>query len=88
MNAVDLNFVTDGTLERIAARRNHVEELRREFFRERLKMIATDTEQAVDYCRDLILSGADTSEELTELETTARGLLLVALLLKREQGAE
>lgn len=72
------------TTDEPARRRQHVEDIRREYFKGKLKHIADDTEKAVDYCRDLIRAGSDVKDELAELETTARGLLLVALLLKRE----
>lgn len=71
-------------IERIRADKQRMEEIRRDGLKRKLKHLSDDCEQAQDYCRDLIRSGADVSEELNEMETTARGLLLVALLLKRE----
>ena len=85
----DINFITDGTVERIVAPRSikqHVEDIRRECLKSKLKHLADDCEVAQDYCRDLMRSGADVSEELSELETTARGLLFVVLLLKLASG--
>lgn len=68
----------------VRSRQQHTEDVRRESFKHALKTLANDAERAVEYCRDLMRSGADVSDELDELETTARGLLLVALLLRRE----
>ena len=82
----NLNFVTDGTLDRICAQRQHRHDVFRESLRNKLKDIAADTEKATDYCRCLVKAGADVSIELDELESTARGLLLVAWLMKREQS--
>lgn len=65
-------------------RAQHTEDVRREYFKNKLKMIANDVERAQDYCRELIRTGADVSEELKELEATGHALVLVALLLKRE----
>lgn len=87
---MSLDFVTDGTLERVLRPRTrlaHHRDILRECLKHKLKHIANDTEKATDYCRDLIRSGGDVTEELKELECTANGLLLVVLLLKREQGA-
>ena len=74
-----------GFLERIDRKQSdrlRIEDLHREGFKLKLKHIANDTERAVDYCNDLIRSGADVSDELKELETTANGLLLTAGLLR------
>ena len=38
-----------------------------------------------DYCRELVKSKYDATEELKEAETIINALLLVVLLLKREQ---
>ena len=65
-------------------RRQRMTDIRREGFARKLAHIAADADGAVDYCRDLIRSGATVTDELNELETYARALLLVALLLKRE----
>ena len=80
------SFLDKPDADPVARRRQHIEEIRRESFRHKLKHVANDSEQAVDYCRDLIRSGADVSEELDELICAANGLLLVAALLKREAG--
>ncbi len=79
---VDLNWVTDGTIDRIAQRRQHMEDIRRDAFKRRLKAIADEVEEANAHCRALICSGADVSKELLELETIANGLLLVAGILR------
>lgn len=68
------------------SRAQHTEDIRREYFKHKLKMIADDVERAEDYCRELIRTGADVSEELKELEATGRALVLVAMLLKRESA--
>ena len=84
---MNFNFLTNGTLDRadpIEQRRRHMAEIRREGFRQKIKHIADDTEQAVDYCRDLMRSGADVTEELKKMQVTANGLMLVAALLQRE----
>lgn len=78
------SFLTAPEPDPVARRRKHIEEIRREYFKGKLQHIADDTEAASDYCRDLIRSGADVTEELNELTCTANGLLLVAALLKRE----
>ena len=81
----NLAFVTNGTLDtQPRSRRQHMADIRRECFRHKLKHLDDDCENAVDFCRELMQSGEDVSEELEQLETAARGLLLVAGLLKRE----
>lgn len=84
----DVNFVTDGTIERVCSRQQQYQDILRESFRQQLKHVANDVEKATDYCRHMKLVGADVTEELKELETTAHGLLLVAGLLKLEQERE
>ena len=68
------------------SRAQHMEDIRREYFKRKLSQIADQTEQATDYCRELMRSGADVSEELKELEATGHALVLVALLMKRESN--
>ncbi len=80
----DLNFVSDGTIDRIAQRKQHMEDIRRDAFRRRLKAIADECEEAMDHCRALIRAGSDVSEELKELDETGAGLQLVAKLFKLE----
>ena len=85
----DFSFLLkDDRVTAAARRRQQIEDIRRESLKHKLKHIANDTEQAVDYCRDLIASGADVSDELKELEQTGYGLALVALMLKRETGVK
>jgi hypothetical protein len=84
-----LNFVTDGTIERVLRTQHaHYVDVLREGFKRKLDHIANDCEKMTDYCRDLMKAGGDVSEELKEAETTANALLLVVLLLKREHGRE
>lgn len=83
----DINFVSDGTLERILAPRSRQQVLRDialEGFKHKLSHLRNNCEQMETYCRDLIKSGGDPTEELKELEQTGHALVLVALLLKRE----
>ena len=72
-------------IDRAKPARNWTEPYR-EGLKRKLKYIANDTERAVDYVRVLMRSGVDVTDELKELETTANGLLLVAMLLKRERN--
>ena len=82
---MNLNFVSDGTLDKILAKPTRtITDIQREAFRRKLKHIADDTEQATDYCRRLMREGADVSEELKELAQTGNGLALVAGILKLE----
>ena len=84
---MSVNFVTDGTLDRIIeprSRTQHMEDIRRECFRHKIKHLSDDAECAADFCRDLMQSGADVTEELNELQIAANGLMLVAALLNRE----
>lgn len=60
----------------------------REYIARHLKRMANHGEQAADYARILLRSGADVSDQLKEMEITANALLLTALLFKRESGGE
>lgn len=60
----------------------------REYIARHLKRMANHGEQAADYARILLRSGADVSDQLKEMEITANALLLTALLFKREAGGE
>lgn len=82
----DFAFLDRDPIDRIAARRKHLAEVLREGLKRKLSHVADDCEKATDYCRDLMKTHEDVSEELDELETTARALLLVALILKRENA--
>lgn len=79
----DVNFVTDGTVERICRDRKTRHDSLREGFAQKIKHAQNHAEGATDYLRDLIKSGADVTEELREAELFAHSLSLVVLLLKR-----
>lgn len=74
--------VIDRSAERIAAQREHRQQILRECFANKAKWLQNDAEQATDYCRDLIRAGQDASAELEELEKFACGLTLAVALLK------
>lgn len=74
----------DQAIDAIAARRERYESVLREGFANKAKWLQNDVEQLQDYTRNLMRAGFDATEELNELETFANGLMLVALLLKRE----
>ncbi len=86
MSVVDLNFVTDGTLDRVLRRRNHHAEVLRECFKHSIERIHNDVEAMTDYCREMVKHNIDATEELKDAETTIKAMLLVVLLLKREQN--
>lgn len=81
----DFAFLNRDPIDRIAQRRQHMEDIRRDAFKRKIKLIGDDCEEAQEHCRALIRAGSDVSEEIDELLTTARAVLLVALILKREQ---
>jgi hypothetical protein len=74
----------DKEIDRAARDRQRMADIQRDGFRRKLLHLANDSERAQDYCRALIRAGADVSDELKDMETTARALLLVAMILKRE----
>ncbi len=89
MNVVDLNFITDGTLDRVLRRRKDHAEVLRECFKHSVERIHNDVEAMTDYCREMVKHRVDATEELQDAETTIKAMLLVVLLLQREQnGAE
>lgn len=79
----DVNFVTDGTIERICRDKKTREDVLREGLTQKLKHMQNHAEGATEYLRDLIKAGADVSEELKEGELFAHSFMLVVLLLKR-----
>ena len=88
MNKLDLNFVTDGTLDRILdveSRRNHRVEVLMECFRHSIERIHKDTDAMIDHCRAMIRAKLDVTKELDDAETLISAELLVIKLLKREQ---
>lgn len=79
----DLAFVDD--LDTIITRHvRSVEEIYREGLKRNLSHATDNAERAQEYCMRLIREGADVSDEIKEMEQTARGALLVVLLLKRQ----
>lgn len=78
---VDLSFADRLPLERIIAREADAQ---RESFRQSIKHLHNRAEATLDYAGKMIRAKSDVSEELDELETLARGLLLSVLLWKRE----
>lgn len=82
----DLNFVTDGTIERICRDKRTREDALREGLAQKLKHTQNHAEGITDYLRDLIKAGADVSAELKEAEAFAHSLALVVLLMKRQVG--
>lgn len=84
--AVDLNFVTDGTLDRILRQRNHHAEVLRECFRHSVDRVHNDVEAMTDYCREMVKADYEATEELEEAETLIRAALLVVLILQREHS--
>lgn len=93
---VDLNFVTDGTLERIVSRKSdRYGELLHEAFAYNLKTAQNYGEKFLSFSTKLANHGYEIFEELEQAETFARGLLLAVLLqqkvhadLRREQENE
>lgn len=83
----DLNFVTDGTIERVCAQRSRRHEVLREVFTHRLSRLQDDAERMTDICRDLIRAGANPTEELKEAETFIKALSLLLMVLQREAQA-
>ena len=72
---VDLNWVTDGTLQRIVERKSdRYEDNLRECFRRNLN-------HAFDYAKAMSRSGFDASEELRDAHTYILGLDLACRLL-------
>lgn len=84
----DINFITDGAVERVCARRRHDGEVLREGFAQKAKHLQDDAERSLDYCRDMVRGRYDVTDELQELEAFANGLLLAVLLLKHQAKAE
>lgn len=81
---VDLNFVTDGTLERILNRKHdRYGELLHEAFAHNLKHALNYAERALEYSKSLAAHGYDIFDELEQAETFARGLLLAVLLQQK-----
>lgn len=64
-------------------RAQHIEDVRREFLKLNLKRFTNEAEKLQERFRDLIASGADVTDELNELDTTANGLMLVLALLRK-----
>ncbi len=75
---VDLSFVTDGTLDRILARRNRREEGLRECFQHNLNNAHLSTDTALAHLGDMVRAGIDVSEEieLCRVEIAAFALMV------------
>lgn len=86
----DLNFVTDGTIERVCARRSRWEETLRDCAKHDLSLALDYAEAAMDHCRAMQRSKFDATTELAETETFLRTFLLAVLLMqgKHESQAE
>ncbi len=80
----NLNFITDGTIERLCAQRNRRAEVLRECFNNKISRIQDDAEAMTDYCRDMQRAGIDARPELTEAENYLKSLLLLVGIMKLE----
>jgi hypothetical protein len=60
----DFAFLNRDPIDRIAQRRQHMEDIRRDAFKRKLKLIGDDCEEATEHCRVLIRAGSDVSEEI------------------------
>lgn len=81
---VDLNFVTDGTLDRIIARQpDRYENVLRYSFRHHMERALRDAKNALDYSKALVRGGYPAFHELEEIETAVRGMLLAVLIEQR-----
>lgn len=81
---VDLNFVTDGTLDRIIARQpDRYENVLRYSFRHHMDMALKQAKNALDYSKALVRGGYPAFHELEEIETAVRGMLLAVLIEQR-----
>lgn len=86
MNKVDLNFVTDGTLDRIFAhRRSRADDLR-EWLKFDLERIQDYAERVTEHSRELCKLGVDCTEELKAASEYLSGVALLAQVLWREHG--
>jgi hypothetical protein len=86
---VDLNFITDGTIERVIApktwQRRRIED-ECEFFERNLHHAFNYAEAALDNCKSLARLGCPMFDRLEEVETYVRGLLLAVLLLQSQHA--
>ena len=85
---VDLNWITDGTadrctLEAVEKRRNRRVEDELELFRRNMHHAFNYAEAALDNCRVLARNNYRIFNELEEVETYVRGLLLAVMLQQR-----
>lgn len=85
---VDLNFITDGTIERICAQRNRREEVLRECFSHDLKLAFDYAEAAMDHCRDMKRARFNTTEELAEARVTLEAFLVAVMAMQREDASD
>lgn len=85
---VDLNFVTDGTIDRICSQRTQRHELLQECFKHNIKRAFDYAEAALDHCGSLQRAGFGTIEELDEAEVLLKAFLVQVMALRRAQGGE
>lgn len=82
----DVNFVTDGTIERICRDKKTREDAMREGFQQKLKLAQDHSEGATDYLRDMVRAGIDVTEELKQAEAFSRSMTLIVLILRHQQN--
>lgn len=82
---VNLNFVTDGTLDRIINRRRQFNDIQLEVLRRKIGHMEADAKEALRYLRALYRDGVDVSEELREISGLRAAIELDLLLLVRSE---
>jgi hypothetical protein len=84
----DLNFVTDGTIDRIACQRAHREAILRDCAKHDLKLSLDYAEAALDHLRDMQRARFSAVEELKDTRVTLEAFLVAVMAMQREEGVE
>ncbi len=83
---VDLNFITDGTIDRILQRRSHREAILRNCAKHDLDLSLNYAEAALDHLEAMRRAKYNVTEELKDTRVTLEAYLVAVMAMQREEN--
>ncbi len=85
MSVVDLNFITDGSIDRILQRRSHREAILRNCAKHDLDLSLNYAEAALDHLKDMRRAKYSVTEELKDTRVMLEAYLVAVMAMQREE---
>ncbi len=86
MSIVDLNFITDGSIDRILQRRSHREAILRNCAKHDLDLSLNYAEAALDHLKDMRRAKYNVTEELKDTRVMLEAYLVAVMAMQREEN--